>query len=112
MWALFRSSGEDQWHQAAQGSVPRTPSQRHLRTLFEEREARMPRSPGALSGEAARAACEIAYVVYFNQARPHQGMAQQVASRSGSATSSHQTSDKVIALPVMGGLHHDYHWVA
>ncbi len=53
-----------------------------------------------------------AYVGYFNQARPHQGIAQQVPGLSGSAKSSHHTGDKVIALPVMGGLHHDYQWVA
>jgi putative transposase len=53
-----------------------------------------------------------AYVMYFNRARPHQGIHQQIPEPSGSATSSHHTSDKVIALPVMGGLHHDYHWAA
>src|SRR5207302_4220739 len=52
------------------------------------------------------------YVVYFNQARPHQGMAQQIPEPSRSAKSSHRTGDKVIALPLMGGLHHDYHWAA
>jgi putative transposase len=52
------------------------------------------------------------YVVYFNQARPHQGTQQQIPDPRGSAKSSHHTGDKVIALPVMGGLHHDYQWVA
>jgi putative transposase len=53
-----------------------------------------------------------AYVVYFNQARPHQGIGQQIPDPRGSDTSSHHTGDKVIALPVMGGLHHDYQWAA
>ena len=53
-----------------------------------------------------------AYVAYFNQARPHQGMAQQIPEPSRSALSSHQAGEKVIALPIMGGLHHDYHWAA
>jgi transposase InsO family protein len=53
-----------------------------------------------------------AYVVYFNQARPHQGIAQQIPEPRRSALSSHQAGDKVIALPAMGGLHHDYHWAA
>ncbi len=44
-----------------------------------------------------------AYVVYFNRARPHQGIHQQIPEPSGSAKSSHHTSNKVIALPVMGG---------
>jgi putative transposase len=52
------------------------------------------------------------YVVYFNQARPHQGIQQQIPDPSRSALSSHQTGDKVIALPVLGGLHHDYQWAA
>jgi putative transposase len=53
-----------------------------------------------------------AYVTYFNQARPHQGMAQQIPERRRSAPSSQDAGGKVIALPVMGGLHHDYHWAA
>jgi len=53
-----------------------------------------------------------AYVSYFNQARPHQGMAQQIPEPSRSVLSSHHAGEKVIALPVMGGLHHDYRWAA
>jgi putative transposase len=51
-------------------------------------------------------------VGYFNQARPHQGIGQHIPDLSGSAMSSHHTGDKVIALPVLGGLHHDYRWAA
>src|SRR3984893_9379716 len=51
-----------------------------------------------------------AYVSYFNQARPHQGIAQQIPEPSRSALSSHHAGEKVIAVPVMGGLHHDYRW--
>jgi putative transposase len=50
-----------------------------------------------------------AYVVYFNRARPHQGIQQQIPEPSGSAMSSHHAGDKVIAVPSVGGLHHDYH---
>jgi len=53
-----------------------------------------------------------AYVMYFNQARPHQGIGQQIPEPSRSALSSHHAGEKVIALPVVGGLHHDYHWAA
>jgi putative transposase len=53
-----------------------------------------------------------AYVAYFNQVRPHQGNAQQIPEPSRSALSSHHAGGKVIAIPVMGGLHHDYHWAA
>jgi putative transposase len=52
------------------------------------------------------------YVAYFNQARPHQGIAQQIPEPSQSALSSHHAGEKVIAVPVMGGLHHDYRWAA
>jgi putative transposase len=47
------------------------------------------------------------YVVYFNQARPHQGIKQQIPERSAkSMPSSH--AYEVISFPVLGGLHHDY----
>jgi transposase InsO family protein len=52
------------------------------------------------------------YVAYFNRARPHQGIQQQVPEPSRSAISSHQAGNKVIAIPRVGGLHHDYKWVA
>jgi putative transposase len=53
-----------------------------------------------------------AYVAYFNQARPHQGIGQQIPEPSQSALSSHQAGEKVLALPVVGGLHHDSRWAA
>jgi putative transposase len=53
-----------------------------------------------------------AYVAYFNQARPHQGIQQQLpdTSRSSHATSNNGT--KVVAVPILAGLHHDYRRVA
>jgi transposase InsO family protein len=54
----------------------------------------------------------IRYVSYFNQARPHQGIQQQIPEPRSSSHSSHDTGDKVIAVPILGGLHHDYQWVA
>ena len=53
-----------------------------------------------------------AYVAYFNQARPHQGIGQHIPEPSRSALSSPQAGEKVIAIPVVGGLHHDYRWAA
>jgi putative transposase len=53
-----------------------------------------------------------AYIHYFNQARPHQGMAQQIPEQRRSVPSAQDAGNKVIALPVVGGLHHDYHWAA
>jgi len=52
------------------------------------------------------------YAVYFNRARPPQGIGQQIPEPSRSALSSQDAGNNVIAFPVMGGLHHDYHWAA
>jgi putative transposase len=49
-----------------------------------------------------------AYVRYFNRARPHQGIKQQIPEqKAGSAPEDH-TCGKVLAFPILGGLHHDY----
>jgi putative transposase len=51
------------------------------------------------------------YVSYFNPARPHQGIAQQIPAPAvlplGEAN-----SGMVMAFPVLNGLHHDYRWAA
>jgi transposase InsO family protein len=52
------------------------------------------------------------YVAYFNLARPHQGIRQQLPEPNRSSLSSHQAGGKVIAVPILGGLHHDYQRVA
>jgi putative transposase len=52
------------------------------------------------------------YVAYYNRARPHQGIEQQIPQRRRSVPSSQDAGNKVIALPVVGGLHHDYQWAA
>ena len=49
-----------------------------------------------------------AYVVYFNQARPHQGIRQQIPEQKAGSASPNRESGKVIAFPALGGLHHDY----
>ena len=48
------------------------------------------------------------YVAYFNQARPHQGIQQQIPQQRRMVSCAQNAGNKVIALPVMGGLHHDY----
>jgi transposase InsO family protein len=50
------------------------------------------------------------YVVYFNHARTHQGLGQQLPERVGLVPSSQGASNKVIAFPLVGGLHDDYRW--
>jgi len=52
------------------------------------------------------------YVASFNQARPHQGIGQHIPGQRSSVPSAQEAGNKVIALPVLGGLHHDYRWAA
>jgi transposase InsO family protein len=49
-----------------------------------------------------------AYVVYFNQARPHQGLGQRIPDPPVYAVPPLNQPNKVIAVPMLGGLHHDY----
>jgi putative transposase len=51
-----------------------------------------------------------AYMMYFNQARPHQGIGQQIPEQRNSVPSAQDAGNKVIAVLVMGGLHYDYRW--
>jgi putative transposase len=53
-----------------------------------------------------------AYVAYFNQARPHQGIQQQIPHSSGLSCSTRPEGTKVVAVPILAGLHHDYRKVA
>ena len=53
-----------------------------------------------------------AYVEYFNQARPHQGIQQQIPESSGSSRSTPHEGSRVVAVPILAGLHHDYRKVA
>jgi putative transposase len=53
-----------------------------------------------------------AYVNYFNLARLHQGIQQQVPDGEVSCVSPDQHSARIISVPVLGGLHHDYRRVA
>jgi len=43
---------------------------------------------------------------YFNTMRPHQGLAQRIPDSTARQTCS--DASKVVAIPVLGGLHHDY----
>jgi putative transposase len=47
------------------------------------------------------------YVAYFNAARPHQGIGQALPGAAG-PTSPCRANAPIVALPVLGGLHHDY----
>ena len=43
---------------------------------------------------------------YFNKARPHQGLSQRIPGADGVEPPA-EARGHVIALPVLGGLHHD-----
>jgi putative transposase len=47
------------------------------------------------------------YIHYYNYARPHQGIGQQIPCRSMFVDKS-AAEGKVVSIPVLGGLHHDY----
>ncbi len=49
------------------------------------------------------------YARYFNHARPHQGIGQRIPCQSVQGVEP-SGSEQVLSRPVLGGLHHDYHW--
>ena len=49
------------------------------------------------------------YQAYFNHARPHQGIGQRIPCQSVQGTEL-SGNEQLITRPVLGGLHHDYHW--
>jgi putative transposase len=49
-----------------------------------------------------------AYVQYFNRARPHQGIRQQLSEQFGEPVQPDHDGGKIHSLPVLGGLHHEY----
>lgn len=51
------------------------------------------------------------YASYFNRARPHQGIKQQIPAEIRSEGKG-KGSGKIISLPVLGERHHDYRRVA
>ncbi len=48
------------------------------------------------------------YMTYFNRSRPHQGIDQRVPDANASGDPPVGEPGKVVAFPVLGGLHHDY----
>jgi len=54
----------------------------------------------------------MAYAEYFNHARPHQGIQQQVPVLPVLSVPRANQPNHLIAVPVLGGLHHDYQRVA
>jgi putative transposase len=52
------------------------------------------------------------YVDFYNYARPHQGLNQRIPAPVQVLEHRVRAGQRVEALPVLGGLHHDYHRVA
>ncbi len=52
------------------------------------------------------------YVAYFNRARPHQGIMQQLPEPHSGPLSQDHDRGKVIYFSFLGGLHHDYQRIA
>jgi putative transposase len=53
-----------------------------------------------------------AYIECFNTVRPHQGIRQQVPIGEVPSVTFDQLGDRIISVPVLGGLHHEYRRVA
>ncbi len=60
-------------------------------------------------GQVYRAIKE--YVEFFNAARPHQGIEQQIPERLGIREEA-KREGRIISFPILNGLHHDYRRVA
>jgi transposase InsO family protein len=63
-------------------------------------------------GEAHLRRVLRAYVAYFNCARPHQGIGQAMPAGLPAADRQGVSTGRVVAFPILGGLHHDYRRVA
>jgi transposase InsO family protein len=57
-------------------------------------------------GEAHLKAVLSEYVAHFNRGRPHQGLEQQVPVPQSDADCN--ADGTIVAVPVLGGLHHEY----
>src|SRR5262249_25656617 len=49
-----------------------------------------------------------AYVDYFNHARPHQGIRQQIPEQRAASVPQDRESGKILSFPILGSLHRDY----
>ena len=61
-----------------------------------------------LLGEAHLRRALGAYVTYFNQDRPHQGLGQRVPVSAEPPRRARHGVGEIVAIPVLGGLHHAY----
>jgi putative transposase len=66
--------------------------------------------PLLVLGEAHLRRVLRAYVAYFNAARPYQGIGQAIPT--GATPTEPSDWGRIVACPILGGLHHDYRRVA
>jgi putative transposase len=52
------------------------------------------------------------YCAFFNHARPHQGIGQQIPIPSGDEGLPEDARRQAIGMPILNGLHYDYQWAA
>jgi putative transposase len=52
------------------------------------------------------------YGAFFNRARPHQGIDQQIPIPSSGVGLPEHARREVIGVSILNGLHHDYQWAA
>jgi putative transposase len=52
------------------------------------------------------------YCAFFNRTRPHQDIDQQISIPSRDVDLPDHAGRKVIGIPILNGLHHDYQWAA
>ena len=48
------------------------------------------------------------WVGHFNGGRPHQGIGQRIPNQRQRPNRANPEGGRIVAFPVMGGLHHDY----
>jgi len=63
-------------------------------------------------GEAHLRRVLHAYGAYFNDDRSHHGLGQAIPARAATAERPGTGAGRVVAFPILGGLHHDYQRVA
>jgi putative transposase len=108
MWADFCASGRYQWDQGASNAVSNAPQANAVCERFLGSVRRECLDHFLILHEKQLHCLLKAYVVYFNQARPHQGLEQRIPEALELSASPTSQPHQVLSIPVLGGLHHDY----
>ncbi len=90
------------------GEHPRAGQHEALRTAEQGSVCRERLDHILIVGKAHLRRVLMEDVTYFNRSRPHQGIDQRVPGPRASVGPPVGNPGKVVAFPVLGGLHHDY----